>query len=107
MTGKRWGKKFFDNRNWKDIDKRYISREEFLVNPKFLEIWNKKVKQLNKRKVGEPYLYPNSLIEFSGHIHEEGFGYGECEGVLRSLSKNYKYNFPVISFPQIHRRLAN
>ena len=102
---KRWGKKFIDKRDWKDIDKTYINRGEFLINPRFLETWNKEVNELNRRKVGEPYIYPDSLIEFAGYFHERGFNYRECEGILEGLSKNYKYEFPVISFSQFYRRL--
>jgi hypothetical protein len=105
MVKKRWGKKFIDNRNWRDIDKKYISRGEYLLNPEFLETWNDEIGQLNRRKIGEPFMYPNSLIEFAGYFHARGFNYRECEGILKSLSKNYKYEFPVISFSQFYRRL--
>jgi len=102
---KRWGKKFIDQRTWQEIDKKYINRGEFLVNPRFLETWNKEIEQLNKRKVGEPYLYPDSMIEFAGYFHARGFNYRACEGILKGLSGNYKYQFPVISFSQFYRRL--
>jgi len=102
---KRWGKKFIDNRNWREIDKKYLNRGEYLINPTFLKSWNDEIGELNKRKIGEPYLYPNSLIEFAGYFHERGFNYRECEGILIGLSRNYKYQFPVISFSQFYRRL--
>lgn len=107
MAKKRWGKKFVDKRDWREVDKKYINRGEFLINPKFLETWNEEIEKLNKRKVGEPYLYPNSLIEFAGYFHARGFNYRACEGILTSFSKNYKYKFPVISFSQFYRRLNN
>lgn len=87
------------------MDKKYISRGEYLINPRFLETWNDEIEQLNKRKIGEPYLYPNSLIEFAGYFHERGFSFRECEGIIRSLSRNYKHQFPVVSFSQFYRRL--
>jgi len=107
MAKKRWGKKFVDKRDWREVDKKYINRGEYLINPKFLDTWNEEIKQLNKRKVGEPYLYPNSLIEFAGYFHARGFNYRACEGILKSFSKNYKHKFPVISFSQFYRRLNN
>lgn len=107
MARKRWGKKFIDNRNWRDIDKKYINRGEYLINPRFLGTWNEEIGQLNKRKIGEPYLYPNSLIEFAGYFHARGFNYRACEGILKSFSGNYKHEFPVISYSQFYRRLNN
>ena len=105
MARKRWGKRFIDKRDWREVDKKYIARGEFLVNPRFLETWNKEIEQLNKRKVGEPYLYPDSMIEFAGYFHARGFNYRACEGILKSFSNNYKHQFPVISFSQFYRRL--
>jgi len=102
---KRWGKKFKDKRTWQEIDNKYIKRGEYLINPQFLETWNDEINKLNNRKIGEPYFYPNSLIEFAGYFHERGFNYRACEGILKSLSKNYKYQFPVISYSQFYRRL--
>lgn len=102
---KRWGKKFKDKRHWREIDEKYIKRGEFAVNPRFLETWNEEIQELNKRKVGEPYLYPASMIEFMGYLHEKGFNYRECEGFMKSLSKNHRYTFPVINFSQFYRRL--
>ena len=104
---KRWGKKFIDKRDWREVDKKYINRGEYLINPRFLETWNNEIEMLNKRKVGEPYFYPNSLIEFAGYFHARGFNYRACEGILKSFSKNYKHQFPVISFSQFYRRLNN
>jgi len=88
MARKRWGKKFVDKRDWREVDKKYINRGEYLINPKFLGTWNDEIDELNKRKVGEPYFYPNSLIEFAGYFHARGFNYRECEGILKSLSNN-------------------
>lgn len=102
---KRWGKRFVDKRTWQEIDGKYIKRGEYAVNPRFLETWGREIEELNKRKVGEPFLYPNSMIEFAGYFHEKGYNYRECEGILRGLAKNYKYQFPVVSYSQFYRRL--
>jgi len=40
MVRKRWGKKFIDRREWRDVDKKYIARGKFLVNPRFLETYD-------------------------------------------------------------------
>jgi len=102
---KRWGKKYEDKRNWKETNEKYVKRGEFLINPLFLQTWNKEIKQMNCGKVGEPYLYPNSMIEFIAYFHARGFAYRECEGILIGISNNYKYQFPVIDYSQICRRV--
>jgi hypothetical protein len=58
---KRWGK-----RDWKTSDEHLIKRGEYQVNPRFLDKWLDQIKELNHKKVGQPYLYPNSMIEFLG-----------------------------------------
>jgi len=92
-------------RDWKKVNESYVKRGEFLINPKFLHSWLKEIDKMNKDKVGQPYLYPDSMIEFMGHFHCKGFNYRECEGILKGISKNYKYSFPTISYSQICRRL--
>lgn len=79
-------------------------RGYFYVNPRFLETWNTEIKQMNAGKVGEPYFYPNSMIEFLAVLHCKGFDFRSLEGFMIGLSKNYKHKFPVISYSQINRR---
>jgi len=92
-------------RDWKEINERLIKRGEFLINPKFLSNWKDEIKEMNASKVGEPYLYPKSMIEFTAYLHCHGNGYRQCQGILQGLSNNYKYQFPVISYTQICRRV--
>jgi len=92
-------------RNWKETNEKYIKRGEFFINPSFLDSWLDEINQMNKRKVGEPYLYPNSMIEFSAYFHCKGFDYRGCEGILRGLSKLFQIPFPVICYTQICRRI--
>jgi hypothetical protein len=101
---KRWGKKFKDNRNWKEYNDKLIKRGEYYINPRFLETWLEEIKEANLGKVGEPFLYPNSLIEFLAVLKSKGFDYRALEGIIRALSKRLN-NFPVICFSQIRRRM--
>ncbi len=92
-------------RNWKEYNRKLIKRGEFLINPSFLETWEEEIREMNKGKVGQPYLYPNSMIEFVAYFHCRGFDYRTCEGILRGLSKCMGISFPVISYTQICRRV--
>lgn len=101
---KRWGKKYEDKRHWKLYNKQLIKRGEFYINPSFLETWLDEIKEMNYGKVGEPYLYPNSMIEFLAILRSKGFDYRALEGIVGALSKRLG-NFPVISFSQIRKRI--
>ncbi len=101
---KRWGEKFEDKRCWKEYNSKLVKRGEYYINPRFLSTWLDEVKELNAGKVGQPFMYPNSMIEFLGVLKSKGFDYRALEGIMRALSKRVK-NFPVISYSQIRRRI--
>lgn len=94
---------YFDNRNWKEYNEELIMRGYFYFNPEFLDKWNEEIEQMNNRKVGEPYLYPESMIKFLAILHCK-FDFRSLEGFMRWLSETYKYKFPAISYSQISRR---
>jgi hypothetical protein len=97
-------KKYRDKRNWKEYNVKLVKRGEFYINPKFLETWNEEIKEMNAGKVGNPYLYPSSLIELLAVLHEKNFDCRSLQGIMSALSKRLD-NFPVISYSQINRRI--
>lgn len=92
-------------RDWKEYNQKLIRRGTYYINPEFLESWNKEIKQMNAGKVGNPYFYPKSMIEFLAILHCKGNDYRTCEGILTAISENYKFEFPIISYTQICRRV--
>ena len=62
-------KKYIDNRNWKEYNEELVLRGVYYINPEFLYSWNDEIKQMNAGKVGEPYLYPESMIRFLAVLH--------------------------------------
>ncbi len=96
-------RKFIDTRDWKKTNEKYIMRGYFYFNPEFLLTWNNEIEKMNAGKVGEPYLYPESMIKFLAVLHCK-FDFRALEGFMRWLSENYKYRFPAISYTQISRR---
>jgi len=101
---KRWGKKYEDKRNWKKYNEHLIKRGEFYINPRFLETWLSEVKELNSCKIGQPFMYPVSMIEFLAILKAKGFDLRALQGIMKALS-NRLGSFPVISFSQIGRRI--
>jgi hypothetical protein len=92
-------------RDWHEYNERLIKRGEFYINPQFLETWIEEINKLNNRKVGQPYLYPPSMIEFCSVLHSKNFDYRALEGIIRALSKINTFTFPIISYSQICRRV--
>jgi hypothetical protein len=97
-------KKIIDNRNWKDYNEELVLRGVYLINPQFLYSWTDEIKQMNVGKVGEPYLYPESMIKFLAVLHCKGQDFRALEGMMRGLSEICEYQFPVIVYSQICRR---
>ncbi len=96
-------RKYIDNRNWKEYNEELVMRGYFYFNPEFLLKWNEERRQINTGKVGEPYLYPESMIKFLAILHSK-FDFRSLEGLMRNLSETYTFQFPVISYSQISRR---
>jgi len=94
---------YIDNRNWKEYNKELVKRGYFYFNPEFLSVWNKEISKMNSGKIGQPYLYPESMIRFLAVLHCK-FDFRALEGFMSWLSENYKYKFPVINYSQICRR---
>ena len=102
---KRWGKKYEDNRDWKDYNEELVSGGEYYINPRFLDTWLEETHEANTGKEGRPFLYPDSMIEFLAILQVKGFDYRALQGIMRALSKRLGH-FPVISFSQIRRRVV-
>ena len=58
---------------------------------------------MNAGKVGQPYLYPESMIKFLAVLHCK-FDFRGLEGFMRWLSENHEFQFPIIDYSQICRR---
>lgn len=96
-------RKFEDKRNWKETNEKYVMRGYFYFNPAFLLTWNEELAKMNAGKIGQPYLYPESMIKFLAVLHCK-FDFRGLEGFMRWLSEINKLNFPIIDYSQINRR---
>lgn len=85
MSGKkkRWGKKFVDKRNWKEVNGRLVRHGTMLVSISFLENEKAVLKEMNLGKVGKPFKYINPLFEYAGLLHcYLHLGFRQTEGLL-------------------------
>ena len=60
---KRWGRKKKYSRNWKEYNEELVIRGTFYLDFEWVRNWSKELKEMNNKKVGSPYRFPNSLIE--------------------------------------------
>ncbi|RZB29236.1 MAG: hypothetical protein AEth_01378 [Candidatus Argoarchaeum ethanivorans] len=66
---KRWGKKYKDNRNWKEYNERLVQRGELYLSLEFVENWDLEIAKMNKNKRGAPFQYPKQFILWMAFIH--------------------------------------
>jgi len=102
---KRWGKKFKDKRDWQEYNAKLIKRGEWFFDFSFLENISQELKQMNKNKVGKPYKYTDSFIEFESKL-QPYFDYRSIQGICRGLSEKIA-GFPVNHYSNVCRRINN
>jgi hypothetical protein len=73
--------------SWHEYNESLIERGHFLIDIGFLKLRNKEIKSMNEGKVGAPYEYPDSYIQFLAFL-KLGFRipYRTVQGIVRGLS---------------------
>jgi len=100
---KRWGKKFKDKRDWQDYNAKLIKRGEWFFDFSFLDSFSQELKRMNKNKVGRPFQYTNSFIEFESKL-QPYFDYRSIQGICQSLSEKID-GFPVNHYTNACNRI--
>jgi len=99
----RWGKKRKDNRDWVPYNAKLIKRGEWFFDFSFLENISRELKEMNQNKVGRPYQYTDSFIEFESKL-QPYFDYRSIQGICEALSEKI-FGFPVNNYTNICRRV--
>lgn len=91
--------------SWHDYNESLVERGRMLFDLGFASSWKKELKSMNRRKVGKPFDFPDSYIEFLGFI-KVGFHapYRMVEGAVDALSEYISF-IRDICFTQIRRRI--
>lgn len=103
MAQKRWGKKKKYPRDWKVYNEELVRRGTFYLDFDWVKNWKKELAEMNKKKVGAPYQFPESLIELQAVWHQLT-NYRGVEGITRAVvevGKLPEYN----DFSTINRRV--
>ena len=92
------------NKSWHDYNESLVERGRVLIDVSFLKSANDEIKKMNKRKVGAPFQYPYSYIEFVAFL-KVGFKipYRTVQGIVRGLSEYLRIE--EMHFTHIRRRI--
>jgi hypothetical protein len=98
--------KYKDIRNWVEYNERLVKRGEFYITLDFVNSWDQELEILNFNKIGRPYEYPNSFIQFSAMVHEIfHLPYRQMEGFFRKLSE-YISGLKAADYTTFYKRIA-
>ena len=92
------------NKSWHDYNESLIERGRILMDISFLGSSKREIKNMNKGKVGAPFEYSHTFIQFLAFL-KIGFkiSYRTVQGIIRGLSDYIKIE--EIHFTQIRRIL--
>ncbi len=92
--------------SWHDYNESLVERGRIIFDLGFADSWKKELKSMNKHKVGRPFDFPNSYIEFLSFL-KVGFDipYRMVEGAVDALSEYVSF-IQDICFTQIRRRMV-
>jgi hypothetical protein len=99
----RWGKEFKDKRDWIGYNEKMIKKGEWFFDFSFLESIGDELEEMNKNKVGKPYQYSNSFIEFESKL-QPYFDYRSIQGICKALQEKI-VDFPVNNYTNACRRI--
>jgi hypothetical protein len=91
-------------RNWSAYSESLIERGHILMDIGFIQSQKRELAKMNKKKVGRPFLYPDSYVEFLTFL-KIGFSisYRTVQGIVRGLAEYIKVD--EIHFTQLRRRI--
>ena len=92
------------NKSWHDYNESLIERGRVLIDVSFIKSSNKEIKKMNIDKVGAPFQYSDSYVEFLAFL-KIGFKipYRMVQGIVRGLSDYVRIE--EIHFTHIRRRM--
>ncbi|MBI5036084.1 IS5 family transposase [Candidatus Micrarchaeota archaeon] len=103
-SGKRWGKKFVDKRDWPEYNGQLVKRGEYLLDLDWVEQWDEELERMNAGKAGARFEFPNSLIELQAVWHAKQLVFRMIEGItvkLCEIGKLPAYN----DYSTVNRRV--
>ena len=97
---------YVDNRNWKEVNAQLVRRGEFYLDLECVKNWPRELKQMNRKKSGAPYKYPDTFILFASVIYSFlRMPYRQLEGFITKLG-TYVPGLIAADYTTLHRRIS-
>lgn len=97
---------YIDNRNWKEYNAQLVRRGEFYLDLECVKNWHRELKQMNRKKSGAPYKYPESFILFASVIYSFfRMPYRQLEGFIDKLGM-FVPGLISADYTTLHRRIS-
>ena len=92
------------NKSWHDYNESLIERGHVLMDIGFLKSCDREIKSMNKGKIGAPFEYSHTYIQFLAFV-KIGFkiSYRTAQGIVRGLSEYIRIE--EMHFTHIRRRI--
>jgi hypothetical protein len=74
------------SRDWRSYNEELVVRGEFYLDFDFVSNWNRELKEMNRKKRGGQYKFPDSFIKWET-VWKQWVDYRGLEGIARSLAK--------------------
>jgi hypothetical protein len=89
--------------NWNQYNERLVRRGEILISDDCFKNWDKELAEMNCRKQGRKFLFPESFMKIVGYAKVYfGLPYRQTEGLLRT----YGTTIPKVpDYTAIHKRI--
>ena len=97
---------YIDNRNWKEYNAQLVRRGEFYLDLECVKNWHRELKQMNRKKSGAPYKYPESFILFASIVYSFfRMPYRQLEGFIDKLG-TFVPGLISADYTTLHRRIS-
>jgi hypothetical protein len=97
---------YIDNRNWRECNAQLVRRGEFYLDLECVRNWQRELKQMNRKKTGAPYKYPESFILFASVIYSFfRMPYRQLEGFINQLG-TYIPGLKAADYTTLHKRIS-
>jgi len=97
---------YIDNRDWPEYNAKLVRRGEFYLDLSCVKNWGRELREMNRRKRGAPYKYPNTFITFASIIYTFfQIPYRQLEGFIGKISV-YEPGLVAADYTTLHKRIS-
>jgi len=97
---------YIDNREWPEYNAKLVRRGEFYLDLSCVKNWSWELREMNRKKTGAPYKYPDTFITFPSIIYSFlRLPYRQLEGFIGRLS-TYEPGLVAADYTTLHKRIS-